>query len=100
MRIAADEITARMNPENHFRKDVLSAVERLKVPILRWPGGNFVSSYNWEDGVGPKNGRPRRFDTARYAEESNRFSTNEFITYCRRIAPSPSCFSSAMRRTL
>jgi alpha-N-arabinofuranosidase len=59
------------------------------VPILRWPGGNFVSSYNWEDGVGPKDSRPRRFDTAWYADESNRFGTNEFITYCRRIQAEP-----------
>src|SRR5512135_2780319 len=64
-----------------FRKDVLGAVERLRLPVLRWPGGNFVSSYHWEDGVGPKEDRPRRFDTAWYAEESNRFGTNEFIQY-------------------
>lgn len=72
-----------------FRKDVQAAVERLNPPVLRWPGGNFVSSYNWEDGVGPKDQRPARFDTAWYAVESNRFGTNEFIEYCRRIKTEP-----------
>ncbi|MBI3667934.1 MAG: alpha-N-arabinofuranosidase [Acidobacteria bacterium] len=72
-----------------FRKDVQAAVERLRPPVLRWPGGNFVSSYHWEDGVGPKDQRPRRFDTAWYAVESNRFGANEFIEYCRRISAEP-----------
>ncbi|MBO3840602.1 MAG: hypothetical protein JTT17_07305 [Candidatus Brockarchaeota archaeon] len=41
-----------------FRKDVVEACRRIKVPLLRWPGGNFVSGYNWLDGVGPRNERP------------------------------------------
>src|SRR5690242_3007955 len=64
-----------------FRKDVLAAVRRLRPPVIRWPGGNFASSYHWEDGVGPKAARPARFDTAWYARESNRFGTNEFLAY-------------------
>ena len=62
-----------------FRRDVLEAARPLRVPILRWPGGNFVSGSHWLDGVGPANDRPRRSDLAWYAEESNRFGTNEFI---------------------
>src|SRR5690242_16988090 len=72
-----------------FRKDVLAAVKRLHPPVLRWPGGNFVSSYHWEDGIGPKDQRPRRFDTAWFAVEPNRFGTNEFIEYCRVIDTEP-----------
>jgi alpha-L-arabinofuranosidase len=72
-----------------FRKDVLEAVRGLRIPLLRWPGGNFVSGYNWKDGIGPKDARPRRWDTAWQAEESNRFGTDEFIQYCRKIGAEP-----------
>ena len=72
-----------------FRKDVLDAVRPLRIPILRWPGGNFVSGYHWLDGVGPKERRPRRSELAWYAEESNRFGTNEFIEYCRALETEP-----------
>src|SRR5436190_9770504 len=72
-----------------FRRDVLEAARPLRVPILRWPGGNFVSGYHWLDGVGPVNDRPRRSDLAWYAEESNRFGTNEFIEYCRVLGTEP-----------
>src|SRR5207302_7031077 len=60
-----------------FRTDVLDAVRPLRIPILRWPGGNFVSGYHWLDGVGPRDKRPRRSELAWYAEESNRFGTDE-----------------------
>src|SRR3989442_14540171 len=72
-----------------YRLDVLEAVRPLRVPVLRWPGGNFVSGYHWLDGVGPVDARPRRSELAWYAEESNRFGTNEFIEYCRRIGAEP-----------
>ena len=72
-----------------FRLDVLEAVRPLRVPVLRWPGGNFVSGYHWLDGVGPKPNRPRRSELAWYAEESNRFGTDEFIAYCREIDAEP-----------
>src|SRR5215813_6881645 len=52
-------------------------------------GGNFVSGYHWQDGVGPVDNRPRRSELAWYAEESNRFGTNEFIQYCRAMATEP-----------
>src|SRR5262245_41264824 len=64
-----------------FRTDVVEAVRPLRVPILRWPGGNFVSGYHWLDAVGPKADRPRRSELAWHAEESNRFGTDEFVEY-------------------
>jgi alpha-N-arabinofuranosidase len=72
-----------------FRRDVLAAARALRIPILRWPGGNFVSGYHWLDGVGPVNRRPRRSELAWYAEESNRFGTDEFIAYCRELGAEP-----------
>jgi alpha-N-arabinofuranosidase len=78
-----------LSDERGFRRDVLDAVRPLRVPVLRWPGGNFVSGYHWLDGVGPVDARPRRRELAWYAEESNRFGTNEFIEYCRRIGTEP-----------
>jgi alpha-N-arabinofuranosidase len=72
-----------------FRQDVLEAARPLRIPILRWPGGNFVSGYHWLDGVGPKDSRPRKTDLAWYAEESNRFGTDEFIEYCRALGTEP-----------
>jgi len=72
-----------------FRRDVLDAVRPLRVPVLRWPGGNFVSGYHWLDGVGAAAERPRRMELAWHAEESNRFGTNEFIQYCRVIGAEP-----------
>jgi alpha-N-arabinofuranosidase len=50
---------------------------------MRYPGGNFVSGYNWEDGVGPVEQRPHRLDLAWMSTETNRFGTNEFIDWCR-----------------
>ena len=72
-----------------FRRDVLDAIRPLRVPVLRWPGGNFVSGYHWLDGVGPREKRPRRSELAWYAEESNRFGTDEFLEYCRVIDAEP-----------
>lgn len=66
-----------------FRQDVLSLVRELAPTILRYPGGNFVSGYNWEDGVGPQQDRPRRLDLAWLSTETNQFGTNEFIDWCR-----------------
>ena len=72
-----------------FRKDVLQVVKALKVPILRWPGGNFVSGYHWMDGIGPKDKRPRKMELAWHAVESNRFGTDEFMAYCDEIGAEP-----------
>ena len=78
-----------LSDERGFRRDVLDAVRPLRIPILRWPGGNFVSGYHWLDGVGPLADRPRRSELAWYAEESNRFGTDEFIQYCRAVGTEP-----------
>jgi len=72
-----------------FRRDVLEAVKRLRVPILRWPGGNFVSGYHWTDGIGPKETRPRRMELAWHTVETNQFGTDEFIAYCREVGTEP-----------
>lgn len=80
---------APLSDERGFRRDVLEAVRRLHVPILRWPGGNFVSGYHWRDGVGPRAERLRRMELAWFAEESNRFGTDEFIECCRLLDAAP-----------
>ena len=61
-----------------FRKDVLDYVKRLKVPIVRYPGGNFVSGYNWEDGTGDKSKRPKKLDLAWKSTETNEVGIDEF----------------------
>lgn len=68
--------------ENGFRSDVIELVKELNVPIVRYPGGNFVSGYNWEDGVGPVENRPKRLDLAWGTTEPNTFGTNEFMKWC------------------
>ncbi len=66
-----------------FRQDVMALVRELRPTIMRYPGGNFVSGYHWEDGVGPVEQRPRRLDYAWLSTEPNIFGTNEFIDWCR-----------------
>ncbi|SES27720.1 alpha-N-arabinofuranosidase [Tranquillimonas rosea] len=61
-----------------FRKDVMALVRDLQVPAIRYPGGNFVSAYNWEDGIGPKEDRPVRLDLAWRSKETNQVGINEF----------------------
>lgn len=75
--------------EEGFRGDVLEAVRQLDVPVVRYPGGNFVSGYDWEDGVGPPEERPTRLDLAWRARESNRFGTDEFVSWCRKAGTEP-----------
>lgn len=72
-----------------FRQDVLTAARTLRPPLLRWPGGNFVSGYHWTDGIGPVEKRPRRIELAWHGEESNRFGTDEYIRYCRELDTEP-----------
>ena len=72
-----------------FRKDVLEEIRQLAVPIIRYPGGNFVSGYNWLDGVGPKQVRPHVFDKAWNTIESNQFGTNEFLAWCKLAGTKP-----------
>jgi alpha-L-arabinofuranosidase len=74
---------------NGFRKDVVAAVKDLAVPIMRYPGGNFVSGYNWLDGVGPKDKRPTVLERAWNSIETNQFGTNEFVDWCKLINTEP-----------
>jgi alpha-N-arabinofuranosidase len=83
-----------LSDEDGFRKDVMEAVRQLGVSILRWPGGNFVSGYDWKDGIGPKDLRPVRTDLAWNALESNRMGTDEFMRYCQKVGAEPFlCFN-------
>ncbi|MCC8073471.1 MAG: alpha-N-arabinofuranosidase [Clostridiales bacterium] len=70
--------------EDGFRTDVIDMVKELNVPIVRYPGGNFVSGYNWEDGVGAVENRPKRLDLAWGTTEPNYFGTNEFMKWCKK----------------
>ena len=67
--------------EHGFRTDVLELVKELGVGTVRYPGGNFVSGYRWEDGVGPVEDRPRRLDLAWHSTEPNTFGTDEFMAF-------------------
>lgn len=72
-----------------FRTDVVREVKELSVPITRYPGGNFVSGYNWLDGVGPRNQRPTVLERAWNSIETNQFGTNDFIDWCRAVGTEP-----------
>ncbi len=78
-----------LSDANGFRKDVAEEVRNLGVPIIRYPGGNFVSGYNWMDGVGPKKDRPRVLDKAWNTLETNQFGTNEFMAWCKLAGTKP-----------
>lgn len=75
--------------ENGFRKDVIEAVRELGITQIRYPGGNFVSCYHWEDGVGPKADRPQKLELAWKAIETNQFGTNEFMEWIKKTGASP-----------
>jgi alpha-N-arabinofuranosidase len=68
-----------------FRQDVVDMVKELQVPLVRYPGGNFVSGYNWEDGVGPVEQRPKRLDLAWKTTEPNYVGTNEFAAWAKKV---------------
>ena len=72
-----------------FRTDVIKEVHELGVPIIRYPGGNFVSGYHWLDGVGPKKNRPTVLDRAWNTMETNQFGTDEFIEWARKVGTEP-----------
>ncbi|HEX6803062.1 MAG TPA: alpha-N-arabinofuranosidase [Terriglobales bacterium] len=79
----------KLSDANGFRKDVLDEIKNLGVPIIRYPGGNFVSGYNWLDGVGPKKDRPVTLDKAWNTLDSNQFGTDEFMTWCKAVGTEP-----------
>lgn len=74
---------------NGFRLDVLEAMKSLKIPVIRYPGGNFCATYHWLDGVGPRSKRPRRPEPAWGSIESNAFGTDEFIQWCKLLEAEP-----------
>ncbi|GHT66248.1 intracellular exo-alpha-(1-_5)-L-arabinofuranosidase 1 [Spirochaetia bacterium] len=75
--------------KNGFRRDVIDLIRELGVSVVRYPGGNFVSGYNWEDGVGPIEQRPVRQELAWMTLESNQFGTNEFAAWAERAGTEP-----------
>ncbi|MBE6613150.1 MAG: alpha-N-arabinofuranosidase, partial [Ruminococcaceae bacterium] len=75
--------------EEGFRGDTMALVRELSVPVVRYPGGNFVSGYCWEDGVGPREKRPRRLEYAWKMIETNEIGLNEFVSWCKKAGTSP-----------
>jgi alpha-N-arabinofuranosidase len=80
---------SKLSDSSGFRKDVLEEIRKLSVSIIRYPGGNFVSGYNWLDGVGPKANRPAVLDKAWNSMNSNEFGTDEFLAWCRLAGTEP-----------
>ncbi len=75
-----------LSDENGFRRDVIEALRKIKTPVIRWPGGCFVSAYPWKKGVGQ---RVPYYDKAWRVEEPNSFGTDEFIAFCRKVGAEP-----------
>ena len=75
--------------EDGFRTDVLEALRRLGMPVMRYPGGNFASGYHWMDGIGPRDQRPTVRELAWQSVEPNRFGTDEYVQLCRRMGWTP-----------
>ncbi|HBY63617.1 MAG TPA: alpha-N-arabinofuranosidase [Solibacterales bacterium] len=80
---------SKLSDEKGYRKDVLEAIKGLGVTMIRWPGGNFVSGYNWKDGIGPKAMRPARPEGAWGDIEPNTFGTDEFLDYSEKAGVEP-----------
>ncbi len=72
-----------------MRADTLALIKKLNSPIYRWPGGNFVSGYDWKDGIGPRDRRPPRWERAWKDVEDNDFGIDEFMTFCRHVKTEP-----------
>ena len=73
-----------------IRNDVVAALKKIQVPVLRWPGGCFADQYHWMDGVGPRDQRPKRINTTwGGVVEDNHFGTHEFLDFCDQIGAAP-----------
>jgi alpha-L-arabinofuranosidase len=72
-----------------LRRDTFDLISAIKPPVIRYPGGNFASGYHWEDGIGPKENRPKRFDEAWQSHETNIVGTDEYIEFCRMVGTEP-----------
>ncbi len=75
--------------EQGFRRDVIEMVRGAGVPVVRYPGGNFVSGFNWEDSIGPRESRPRRLDLAWFTTETNEVGLHEFVDWCKKADTAP-----------
>lgn len=75
--------------EHGLRRDVLAALRDLNLRAIRYPGGNFLSGYRWEDGIGPRDQRPCRRNLAWQSIETNQFGTDEFIHFCCELNTEP-----------
>jgi len=80
---------SKLSDSNGLRKDVIDEIRHIEVPIVRYPGGNFVSGYNWLDGVGPRANRPHVLDKAWNTINSNQFGTNEYLAWTRAAGTTP-----------
>jgi alpha-N-arabinofuranosidase len=78
-----------LSDSSGFRKDVMEEVRQLGVPIIRYPGGNFVSGYDWLNGVGPKKDRPRVLDKAWNTIDTNQFGIDEFMAWSKMVGSKP-----------
>lgn len=80
--------------DDGFRLDVIEAIKPLKIPVFRYPGGNFCATYHWEDGVGPREKRPAYPELAWGTVETNHFGTDEFMKWCKAVDAEPYlCFN-------
>jgi alpha-N-arabinofuranosidase len=79
------EPSSKFADENGFRKDLIELIKELNVPVIRWPGGNFASGYDWEDGIGPKDKRPVKLDLAWNRITNNEMGTDEYVKFCKSI---------------
>ena len=89
---------SKLSDEQGFRKDVIAALREMKVPVVRWPGGCFVSSYHWLNGTGEA--RTPEYDKAWQVEEPNTFGTDEFVAWCRKIGAEPYICTNAGTGTM
>jgi alpha-L-arabinofuranosidase len=80
---------SKLSDASGFRKDVADEIKKIAVPIVRYPGGNFVSGYHWLDGVGPKKDRPTVVEKAWNSIETNQFGVNEFMAWCKLVGTKP-----------
>jgi len=78
-----------LSDERGFRRDVLEVMRPMGMPYVRYPGGNFVSNYDWKDGIGPSDKRPVRADFAWQTSEPNTFGTDEFMDWCEAAGTAP-----------
>ena len=91
------EENSRLSDAKGFRKDVLRAVDDLHVSLLRWPGGNFSSNYNWRDGIGPRDDRPARLEMAWGTIEDTASALTSFSSIAKPAKPNRICALTSVR---